>query len=454
MKVSHLTIQRYKSVIEPLQLTFDPSLTVFIGKNNSGKSNILDALYTFCRPMHDPTRFHDPEGRFSITCLLSEKDRAELSKMGFSFGEKLVLLFENDSLMVKTEDEVQKADPRLLQWMYDASVRVSALRDLDYVKMKKLFDEFKSGWPKVFKLFIAELHEFFPEIKAPTKLFDDRAKGIDTYVKEFGESRAIERLGLGFQHIFILLLYFFHPRYDLICIDEPEIHLHPQMIKRLHDVLHTNKPQKQLFITTHSPLFIQPESLFHIIRTKHESKTGTHCYSIQKSEVNEQRLIQELNADNNEMFLADHVILVEGVSDRIFVRTLLERFYDQKIDIKVIPVHGKENFDIYVSLLKGFHIPYSLLVDSDAVQGQPISLIAKALAQAKDAGQDTLKKNHIFVIPGGSLESCYPRHFITENETKPLAALFVAQQLTKEEFVGPDVAPIKQLLDLVAKPLV
>lgn len=449
MKITKLSIKRYKSIIEPLEIQFDLGYSVFIGKNNSGKSNILDALYTFCRPAHDPARFFDEQGSFSITIQLSEKDRAELLKIGFSFGEQLILVYENQSISVKTEDEYQKADPRLLKWIYETSVRISANRDLDHVKMKTIFDEFRSGWPKSFKLFIEQLYDFFPEIKAPKKLFDEIARGIDTQVKEFGESRAIERLGLGFRNIFILLLYFYHPRYDLICIDEPEIHLHPQMIKKLHDVLHENRPQKQLFITTHSPLFIQPESLFHVIRTKHDQKKGTRCYSIKQADINEQRLIQELNADNSEMFLADHVILVEGVSDRIFIRTLLQRWYDPKIDIKVIPVHGKENFDIYVSLLENFHIPFSLLIDNDAFQDQPINVISKILATAKSSNADELKKKHIFRISSGSLESCYPKRFTTENETKPLAALYVAQELSKDEWTSQQLSPIKTLLDSV-----
>ena len=43
MKVKHFRVQNFTSLID-IDLTNLPDLVVFIGKNSSGKSNLIDAL--------------------------------------------------------------------------------------------------------------------------------------------------------------------------------------------------------------------------------------------------------------------------------------------------------------------------------------------------------------------------------------------------------------------------
>lgn len=44
MKVKEFTITKYRSIIEAYKISLDPNMTILIGKNNEGKSNILKAL--------------------------------------------------------------------------------------------------------------------------------------------------------------------------------------------------------------------------------------------------------------------------------------------------------------------------------------------------------------------------------------------------------------------------
>jgi len=64
--------------------------------------------------------------------------------------------------------------------------------------------------------------------------------------------------GTGLNQIISLLTKILYSQNSFICIDEPEIHLHPSLINRLVDVLFKiiEKENKQLLITTHSEHFI------------------------------------------------------------------------------------------------------------------------------------------------------------------------------------------------------
>ena len=57
-------------------------------------------------------------------------------------------------------------------------------------------------------------------------------------------------------------------------IDEPEICLHPQAQKKLLVALKGIAKQKQLFITSHSPYFIDPDLIGNIYRFQNTFEEG------------------------------------------------------------------------------------------------------------------------------------------------------------------------------------
>src|SRR3989344_5014281 len=58
MLIDSLEINSYKSIIRPLKLKLSPVLNIFIGQNNSGKTNILDALELAFNSSLTPERLH------------------------------------------------------------------------------------------------------------------------------------------------------------------------------------------------------------------------------------------------------------------------------------------------------------------------------------------------------------------------------------------------------------
>jgi len=84
---------------------------------------------------------------------------------------------------------------------------------------------------------------------------------------------------------------------------------------------------------------------------------------------NKAKLVRMINSQNNErLFFADKVVLVEGPSDRLVFASLLEataaRIGDNSA-IEVVDVGGKHNFDSYQSLLDGLQTPWVTIGDQD-----------------------------------------------------------------------------------------
>lgn len=127
---------------------------------------------------------------------------------------------------------------------------------------------------------------------------------------------------------FILGLITLDMNGGIIIIDEPELHLHPQWVGILRNFFlrFSNERTNHLFISTHSATFINTTTYPYISRVY----KGLHGESrIHKIEIiNEPETKDNLhfiNATNNEkVFFLDFVIMVEGDTDEIIFKRILQ----------------------------------------------------------------------------------------------------------------------------------
>lgn len=161
---------------------------------------------------------------------------------------------------------------------------------------------------------------------------------------------------------------------SIIIIDEPELHLHPQWLWILRDFFmdFANSRNNQLFISTHSPVFINTSSYPFITRVYKNSDDISKIYKV--NGVGEQEtkdLLHIINATNNEkIFFADFVIMVEGDTDEIVFRKLLSVIKNERnlnTAIEVLQVRGKSNYESFKSFLATLNIGCCFIGDLDNV---------------------------------------------------------------------------------------
>ena len=139
---------------------------------------------------------------------------------------------------------------------------------------------------------------------------------------------------------------------DILCIEEPELHLHASAQQSLLDVLkkYSKDTATQLFIESHSPIFVGCESdestcLF----LKNDSATTVNM--ITKSNIN--NIKRELGINYAHVFDNDYFLFVEGDSERRAFRILKNIMnYDKSVDCWTIggknKVHQLEFFLKYL----------------------------------------------------------------------------------------------------------
>lgn len=208
------------------------------------------------------------------------------------------------------------------------------------------------------------------------KLVDKNKNIYEILLTKEGKEFYINQASSGEKEIinFLLGVFAFNLNNGIIIIDEPELHLHPRWQNILLDLFIelSTLTKNQFILSTHSPTFINDKSFNHIFRIHKDENNVSQEITLKDCEsFNLRDILHIVNSTNNEkIFFAEIVILVEGITDRLVFQKILNEHIETinatKI-VEIIEIKGKSNVEIFRKFLSSLQIPTFFISDLDYV---------------------------------------------------------------------------------------
>ena len=198
------------------------------------------------------------------------------------------------------------------------------------------------------------------------------------FIDEDNISHNIHDLSHGEQSLLIILMsiYGHDIKEWIIIIDEPEMHFHPQIQRRLSNLLNKlcQELGTQCILSTYSPIFVNEKNIENVYRVS--KVEGATCIKSPEKAIGEDEasLIQILKFENaSKIFFVDTIIMVEGEIDAYFFEFYLQylhKFPERKDCLKnyeIININGKWSYRKRHKFLKRFDINAYFIWDRDNI---------------------------------------------------------------------------------------
>jgi len=421
--IKRLIIKNFKSIKE-LNIELE-QINAFIGPNNSGKSNIIQALnlilgetyptvrafnekdfhnYDKSRPIKIDVRFDQPlttDSRvwgFSLsydgnTCEYVTLDQnGNLLTWTDKFGRTREIhvssLMKNEVLLMYLGlDRQAYQQMKPTQWTVYGKLLTHIEKTINLANKEKFKSDVESAYEaniaSYLKTVITTTKEF---IKKQTGLdLDFRLSTIDPIetlknlrpyfrVPDTTLEFDAEDVGAGVQSalaIAIARTYAHVVKQPLaLAIEEPELYLHPHACRYFYKLLFELAGDGiQVFYTTHERSFVDLMNYqnIHLVRMAlgETYVTSGNSFSLSLNETT--RIASKFDDTLNEVFFANRVVLTEGATDKIAARCALEKLGVNldKENISVVECGSADAIYDIARILKNFHVSCYVLIDED-----------------------------------------------------------------------------------------
>ncbi|ULG71396.1 ATP-dependent nuclease [Macrococcus brunensis] len=366
--IKNLKITNYKSISE-VTIDFNKDINIFIGPNNCGKTNILKCL--------EEAILYNEDSFKNVSKFNNPKDILPKVTLETSSGNIYHYNVESPSPTIIFASQNTKVYENAAIRHINKAFKVASYFNMnDNTNLISEMTEYITSIETD-----ASLIKFLSSINRDMGLLSNESYSLSIlknqlYINDsFGDTSLIKDKSSGVQKM-IILAYFLNKfsfedsdAPDFILLDEPEVNLHSEAQRHLFKRLKEKFKDSQLFITSHSPIFINSTDLNQIFLVKRDLVHGTYIdYEKKtKNKISKLNAILGLNLlDSLRINSSSSIILVEGPSDKLIHNYIFKRHFPQKT-VEFFSVSGADHLVNYLTLFEEVFIDSPLaILDYDA----------------------------------------------------------------------------------------
>ncbi|WP_343583129.1 AAA family ATPase [Herbaspirillum sp.] len=224
--------------------------------------------------------------------------------------------------------------------------------------------------------------EMFGKLLYPKEMLPiDINSSTIQYKDDDGNIRQFSELSSGEREVVILTFDILaqNPSDCLILVDEPEVHLHPELTFRLIKALKSIGETNQYFLFTHSPDIIgnSLDTGVHFIRPKIRVPLGNQVIRIDESNVDAFKSIPNIRETIGMISVGKKLLFVEGNSTSIDRNVFATLAKSSKVDVAIVPSDSCTNINnmalVCDTLEKGlFGVELCMVRDRDGLTPEQI----------------------------------------------------------------------------------
>lgn len=232
--------------------------------------------------------------------------------------------------------------------------------------------------------------------------------------------------------------------FRILCLEEPEAHLHPAMQYKLFKFLKKldaeDKLNQQIFVTTHSSNITAVAGLDNMFMLAYERADETSdCVqqSMQKqlehANSAKDHMMKFLDVTRSDILFADKIILVEGIAEKLLLPKFMEKcgYSYEDEHVSIIEIGGK-HFDYFIRLFA--HNPVKkkvLCITDNDFKWEENGVIADITTYANFSPSHVKKLNEDFVSVD-NLHICYQNQYGKTFEDELFISNFDQLYITKK----------------------
>ena len=214
-----------------------------------------------------------------------------------------------------------------------------------------------------------------------------------------GEIRDINTLSSGEREVLNITFDFLlrKPSDCIVFFDEPELHLHPELLSRLISTLKDIGTNNQFILISHSPDVISAsldDSVIFLMPPKQEG--GNQGVLVTAQDTNTE-VLSRLGQSVGVVSLGKKIVLIEGASSSLDKQTYAHILKNQFSNLVLLPSGGKGNLYAFEQVLETvlsrsiWGVQFYMLADRDALPvGRSLGAAGSAAGRLK-----TLNKYHL-----------------------------------------------------------